>query len=109
MMALIRSVLLPNLNLQGFSYVIIIKGTKDICYEVGGRENSYMSRTSPCLDQGVMVFCKTRTMGNEGLLQGPMLCSSKGFLQEVGIILKLCGTFRFQRHGHSSKSDLIWP
>lgn len=52
-----------------------------------------MSRTFPCLDQGVMVFCKTRTMGNEGLLQGPMLCSSKGFLQEVGIILKLCGTF----------------
>lgn len=68
-----------------------------------------MSRTYPCLDQGVMVFCKTRTVGNEGLLQGPMLCPSKGFLQEVGIILKLCGTFRFQRHRHSSKSDLIWP
>lgn len=40
-----------------------------------------MSTTFSTLDQGMKVFSKIRTVGNEGLFGGSMLRSSEGFLQ----------------------------
>lgn len=106
MKALIRSVLLPNLDLSGIFLCHYYYRDKGRLLWGGRVEEFLFEWTFPWLDQGVMVFCKIRTVGNKGQCYVP---SIKGFLQELRIIFKLYGTFRFQGHWHSSKSGLIWP